>query len=201
MRMKRCTKCGGIKPISEFHHDRSRKDGRFPQCKTCISKVNRSDATRAWTHRTGRALPMSDNRDCAAFLGVHIAERALTHVFEDVERMPFGNPGYDFICKRGYKIDVKSACIRSASRGRAPNWMFNIYRNKAADFFLCIAFDDRDNLNPMHVWLIPGEQINHLTGLGITEAPKSLEKWRKFERPIDKAVFACDRMRTEVATE
>ena len=33
--MKRCSKCGEEKPPTEFRRDRSRKDGRYPQCKAC----------------------------------------------------------------------------------------------------------------------------------------------------------------------
>jgi hypothetical protein len=34
--LKRCTKCGEEKPTAEFSRDRSRKDGRYPQCKACV---------------------------------------------------------------------------------------------------------------------------------------------------------------------
>lgn len=33
---KRCSKCGGIKPISYFVRDKNRKDGRHPQCYSCV---------------------------------------------------------------------------------------------------------------------------------------------------------------------
>jgi hypothetical protein len=33
--LKRCTKCQEEKPREEFRRDRSRKDGRYPQCKAC----------------------------------------------------------------------------------------------------------------------------------------------------------------------
>lgn len=36
--MKRCSKCGIEKPLNAFCHDRSRKDGHFPQCKECINE-------------------------------------------------------------------------------------------------------------------------------------------------------------------
>ena len=32
---KTCTKCGETKPAGEFHRDKLRADGRFPQCKDC----------------------------------------------------------------------------------------------------------------------------------------------------------------------
>jgi len=33
---KRCSKCGEVKPLEEFHRDRSRKPGHdSPQCREC----------------------------------------------------------------------------------------------------------------------------------------------------------------------
>lgn len=32
---KKCTKCNAVKPLSEFHRNRSNKDGRFDYCKFC----------------------------------------------------------------------------------------------------------------------------------------------------------------------
>ena len=35
MEQKRCSNCGELKPLSEFHKHRGRKDGLRSQCKTC----------------------------------------------------------------------------------------------------------------------------------------------------------------------
>ena len=53
---------------------------------------------------------MSENKSCALYLGVHIAERVLAGIFNDVHVMPFGNPGYDFRCSKDYLVDVKAGC-------------------------------------------------------------------------------------------
>lgn len=42
MKTKKCTGkhgCGKIKPISEFHKNKSRKDGHRVYCKTCVNKI------------------------------------------------------------------------------------------------------------------------------------------------------------------
>lgn len=39
--MKKCTKCGLEKPSSYFSKDKSRKDGFYPQCKSCTNKYKR----------------------------------------------------------------------------------------------------------------------------------------------------------------
>ena len=42
MDKKACTKCGQIKELGEFHKDKKRPDGLFPQCKACV-RLNRSN--------------------------------------------------------------------------------------------------------------------------------------------------------------
>lgn len=34
---KRCSRCGEVKPLDDFHRHRSRRDGRQPFCKACIA--------------------------------------------------------------------------------------------------------------------------------------------------------------------
>lgn len=136
---------------------------------------------------------MSTNRDCSSFLGCHIAERVLSQMFNNsVEVMPYGHKGYDFICGRDYKIDCKSSCLRTDKK--QEYWAFDIKRNDEADFFLCLAFDNRDDLKPIHCWLIPGGDINNLSGISIRES--TLDKWLKYEQPLNKILSCCNEIRT-----
>ena len=128
---------------------------------------------------------MDENKQCATFLGVHVAERVLSHVFKNVERMPIHYPGYDFICNRGKKIDVKSSCLHKAN-----NWGFNIAYNTIVDYFLCIAFDNREDLNPLHVWLLPGIMVNKQSTVGI--CPNRIQKWSEYELDISKVSTCCN---------
>ena len=136
--------------------------------------------------------PASENKQCAAFLGVHIAERVLSKVFKDVKPMPYGNKGYDFICNKGKKIDVKSACTNIRDT-QCDRWTFTIRRNKIADYFLCIAFDNRKDLNPLHLWLIPVGETNHQMSITISES--TLSKWGEYELDINKVAMCCDSMK------
>lgn len=147
-----------------------------------------------YRHRTGRAQPMSKNKECSVFLGVHVAERVLSHVFNGVERMPMNNAGYDFVCNNGYMIDAKSSCRRTR-RDHADSWRFGIRKNLTADYFICLAFDNRKDLNPEHIWLIPAGNINDRVALSITES--RLDKWKQYEIPIDKTITCCNAMKTE----
>ena len=41
VKTKRCSKCGQIKPISEFYKKKSSKDGLYSICKECRNKKNK----------------------------------------------------------------------------------------------------------------------------------------------------------------
>ena len=129
------------------------------------------------------------NRDSATFLGVHVAEFILSKVFKNVEIMPPCNPGYDFICTRGMKIDVKSSCL-----SKMNTWQFHIDHNTTADYFLCIAFDTREDLNPLHLWLIPGEQINHQSKISVS--PNTASKLYEYKLDINKTITCCAAMKS-----
>ena len=132
-----------------------------------------------------------NNKNCPNYLGVTVAERVLSKVFKNVERMPNNNPGYDFICNKGYKIDVKSSTkIKNKNK-----WTFKINHNRIADYFICMAFDDRKNLNPLHIWLIPSKEINHLETLTISES--KVDKWNKYELfdKLNKVIICCNMMK------
>jgi hypothetical protein len=130
-----------------------------------------------------------DNRDCSLFLGVHVAEGVLRHVFKNVEVMPHGNIGYDFICNHGKKIDVKSSCHKD------NGWMFHIRHNIVADYFLCLAFDNREDLTPLGIWLLPGAEFAHLDGARIT--PNKFNKWDEYKLDIERVITCCDTIRSK----
>ena len=129
------------------------------------------------------------NKSCATYLGCDVAEKVLSKVFDDVSRAPPNNPGYDFICNKGKKIDVKSSCIDNSNKLKC-RWAFGIRKNKIADFFLCVAFDNRDKLTPLHLWLIPSDKINNLTKLSISN--RTLKKWSEYEMDITNTLRCCD---------
>jgi len=136
---------------------------------------------------------MSESRDCASFLGCYIAEEVLSHYFNGIQKMPYGNEGYDFVCSKGFKIDVKSACLTNSLTGQYPRWFFNIERNLTPDYFLILAFDDRENLNPLHIWLIPGNKINQLKSLSIS--PGKVDKFNQYENLLIKFLQSANNLR------
>jgi hypothetical protein len=143
-----------------------------------------------WYKTSGCVLGCENNKDCPTWLG-NKAEIVLMSMFKKVEKMPTMNPGFDFLCGKGYKIDAKSACL---TKNRANSWIFRIRYNKIADFFLCLAFDNRKDLNPLHIWLIPRDKVSHLSCLQISET--TLSKWIDYEKPCDKVLSCCDTLKT-----
>lgn len=140
--------------------------------------------------RKNGSLSMAENKECPLYLGVHVNEQLLSYIYTNVEVMPMNNPGYDFICGNGKKIDGKSSCLNKDGR-----WRFNIRHNTIADYFLLVAYDDRKDLNPIHSWLIPGHILNHLVMASIS--PSTIDKWSEYEQPLDKLTICCDKMRDE----
>ncbi|MCZ7406362.1 MAG: hypothetical protein O8C67_15735 [Candidatus Methanoperedens sp.] len=199
---KTCAKCKIDLPYSAFSKNKWAFDGYNYWCRVCRSlwckehREERSRQNREYRHRTGKFKPYQESKECNLYLGIHIAERVLSKYFDDIERMPFHTQGYDFICNKGYKIDVKSSCLRltkikSKTGEIYPSrwWSFKLSRNKIADYFLCLAFDNRQDLNPLHLWLIPGQVVNHLSVLGITA--NQIKSWTEFERPLEKVLNCC----------
>ena len=156
-------------------------------CDSCNSKVNRGSMT-----NDGTKIP---NKECSTYLGVDISELILSKVFKNVKKMSYGHKGFDFKCSKGMKIDVKSAVLRFNKTliNYKGSWSFAIRRNKIPDYFLCIAYDNRIDLIPQHLWLIPSEKINHLTGTSI--AKNKIDKWKEYELPINKVLSCCNELK------
>ena len=139
-------------------------------------------------------VSMYEDKTCSLYLGVVIAERLCRHLFRDVEVMPHGNTGYDIICNKGKKIDVKSSTTL-LNHGKHPYWKFNINHNIIADFFICVAFDNVEDLNPIHLFMIPGKEVNDQGSISST--PSKIHKWNKWKRSIEEVQLCCAKMRNK----
>lgn len=182
-----CNKCGVLLVVDE-NIPQSRVDQYRYICRKCYAEYSRN-RQRDYSHRTGRKQPMNENRECPSFLGVHVAERVLSHIFKNVQKMPYNNPGFDFRCGNGYLVDSKCSC-RYHRLHRAESWLFTIRKNRIAEYFLCLAFNNRNDLTPEHLWLIPAGDVNDHTTITITET--RLDKWSKYEQPVDRVMACCN---------
>lgn len=193
---KVCRFCGDELIVGKNWTPSARKGYNYI-CTECMNKKTllwkRANPDKARTYairykRNNGSLPMGENKECPQYLGIHVAEKVMRHVFNDVDVMPRGNRGYDFVCNHGKLIDVKSSCLDA--RG---GWQFNIRRNTVANYFLCIAFDNRKDLNPLYIWLIPGDKVNHLRGTSI--CPGTVHKWDHYKLDVDRVSSCCDIMK------
>ena len=218
---KTCSKCHETKLLEEFYNQKSSKDGKRPECKKCKSEYDkeydrnrkkekaeydkkyrrehseqRKEQHKDWYKNVGRRryghTSMYENKSCAAYLGIVIGERLCKHLFKDVEVMPYGFPGYDIICNRGKKINVKSSCI-TLSNKKYLHWKFNISYNVTADFFILVAFDNTTNLNPLHMWMFPGKEINKQSGVSISSS--TIHKWDDWKITIEEVQLCCAEMK------
>jgi hypothetical protein len=204
MTLKHCNGCDEDKKLSEFNFHKTGLDAGKPlsRCRICDNKARstwrkgnlaKSRATvRKSKYRHG-VKPASENKSCSAYLGCVIAETVLSHEFPGFVRMPYGYPGYDYDCPKGFKIDVKSRC-RDHQKNKNDVWAFAIRKNKVPHFFLCIAWTDRESLVPEHLWLIPGYLVNDKMTFSITDSPKSLIKWSEYERSLKNVLECCNRL-------
>lgn len=193
IKTKLCSRCKQIQPITNFRVIKSgRQKGQL--ISICIKCLNFKGTE--WRHKNGKCKAMNENKECSSYLGVFIAEKVLSTFFKHIERMPYGNPGYDFKCDKGYKIDVKSACLHF-SEGRSPKWSLHINKNIKPNYFLFLLFNNRKYLEPIHVLLVPGELINSKQKIAITNTPKGLSKWIKYMQSLDKVITCCNLMKEE----
>ena len=50
-----------------------------------------------------------------------------------------------------------------------------------------------DNLNPINIWFVPAEKINHLRAVAISKGFE--ERWSKYTLDITKVLNCCDTMK------
>lgn len=116
-----------------------------------------------WRHDNGVQLPMEENKDCSHHLGTVISERKygriiLPEMFGSIEKeMPYGNPKYDFLVANNIKIDIKSCCLRQLKGWNG--WEPHVRFNNITDYFVILAFDNRTDLNLLHIWSIGRDEI------------------------------------------
>lgn len=160
-----------------------------------LCRRHHAEYIRNWRHATGRNRPMADAPDSASYLGIVIAEKVVQALMPGaVKHMPNNNPGYDFICGRGYKVDVKSAAL-VASGPRSKYWVFHPNYNTIADYFVLLAFDTRDKLNPQYVWVVPGHVINRQRSLSITPGGGNEKLFKPYLHDPSAIIACCNTMK------
>ena len=188
-RVKKIMKEAGCNNYSEYNERCARNAG----FKDVAEKV------KEWTHETGRRLPKEFNEDCSAHFG-EFTENIMIQTFENAKKMPYGNPGFDWTCKNGDKIDNKGVCL-VCIQGKSQRWVFSIKYNNIAEWFILSAWDNRDSLNPLHVWIFhkndifKGKKFWRRDTVTIIDSPKGLMRFKEYEVTdrLDKLKELCNK--------
>ena len=184
-------------------------------CKTVTEYLNNcaqnrgfkdyNECHREYTYNIGRRQ-IADNPDCSSYFGVYIAENYIIQTFEDPIKMPLNNPGFDWLCKKGLKIQCKARCLNYSNS--TCNFIFPIKRNNIADLFICSGWDNRDSLIPLHIWIFHKNDIVKYgrgysnkrefwkrESFSITNNPTGLKKFERWEVTdrLDKLKEICNR--------
>lgn len=177
---ERISKQAGFKNHNEYELNRCHKN-----------MERKRKYLREWRYENGIQLPMSENKDCAKYLGIYIAERKIGRMILPEmlgtikEEMPQNYPKYDFIVAEDIKVDVKSCCLREIDNWKG--WEPHTRYNNIADYFIIVAFDNRNDLNIMHIWLIyrdeiiRGDKFYRRYGIKMTNKPRYLLEFKRFD--------------------
>lgn len=120
--------------------------------------------------------PESENKDCSRYFGNYMEKKYVMQIFEDpipfeYEKDKMGRiidrtKPYDYICKKGLKIKHIASCIRtdklhviSCFGDPLLYWEYLIKNNNVPDYYILSAWNDRDSLEPLYVWIIRGDEI------------------------------------------
>lgn len=155
---------------------------------------NKAEYDREYSYKTGRRLPKEFNEDCPVYFGCY-TESLMIQTFEGAIRMPNNNPGFDWTCKNGDKIDNKGVCLRYNTHNNWSGWRFSIRYNDIADWFILSAWDNRDSLQPLYVWAFhKNDMVKYRIGrhnvlkkfcnresIAIPNTPEGLKEFEKYE--------------------
>lgn len=164
----------------------------------------KDEAERAKINRWKRGVqrPIEEAKDSGPYFGICIGEKYISKTFDNPKMMPYGNPGYDWICKNGLKIQLECRCLcdNTCSPGANPQFKFtHIDYNKVADVFILSGWKDRESLEPLFVLafkkddIVRGEPFWMRNSLSITNSPGGLAEFKDFEvtNKLDKLKEMC----------
>lgn len=171
------------------------------KCAQKLGYENDSERIKMKRWEQGIREPMEFNTDCPSYFGIYIAEKYIIQTFEEPIPMPPNNPGFDWLCKNGLKIQSKARCIGYRSCCDSSIFEFLIKRNSIADWFILSAWDNRDSLVPLHIWafhkndIVRGRKFCEFVSLSITNKPEYLKEFEKYEvtDKLEKLKEICDR--------
>lgn len=120
-------------------------------------------------------MSMSASRHGTRRLGFGITNGMFQELYHDAEQVGYFAQGYDFI------LDKKKIDVKGATQSGDGHWHFSIKKNEIPDFFYLMLFDKYPAYNLLRAYMIPGDVINHLTGVSISKNAMWYGKWKDYE--------------------
>jgi len=175
------------------------------KCAQKLGYKNYAERIKESRWNKGISSPASENEDCNTYFGIYIAENYVMKTFEDPIKAPPNNPGFDWLCKNGKKIEHKAACLIFDKYGNSK-FHFPIEYNNIADYFILSGWNNREDLEPMYIWMyykddiVRGRKFWRRDSFPITNKPKYLEKLKEYEikDKLDKLKELCNRKNDEI---
>lgn len=186
-------------------------------CARRLGYKDEEDRQLEMLHNKGIVGPMSENEDCSYYFGTFIGEelfrRFLSKIFEYVKGFHPANESFDFECEnprrefmdkypqlklardKKYVIQLKLRCFRHKHGKDWLGWLFtHIDYNNIPDYFILCGWDDRESLQPMHIWIFHRDDMvrkgHHHTdiekfwkrsSITITNTQTKLKEFEKYE--------------------
>lgn len=173
-------------------------------------------------HEMGRFSAYSDNSECPTYFGQYIEEKYVSQIFDhpvpfefpkdELGRITDNHKPYDYLCKKGLKIKmVSSVCHTSPSKvskvtgDMLPYFEYAIRKNSVPDYYILSAWDNRESLDPLFVWIIKSNEIFITTqsrklfwdreNLSISFNENGIKKMKQYEAndKLDKLKEICGR--------
>lgn len=199
-KIRKCVLSNGCKTETEYKNILAKKRGYN----------DNAELRKEIYYNNGTRSPPSENEYCSDFLGKYIGEELFKQflekvMFEFVNKIGkgSGDKGIDFLCTypmqgfidiynhlklemdKEYRIQLKIRCL--TYRDKRIYWNFRIDYNKNADLFILCGFDNRKELNILHIWIfkkddiIRGEKFWKRDGLYINNRSEYLAEFEKYE--------------------
>lgn len=117
-------------------------------------KEQNREYARNYTHKTGRCVPLEFSERLPLRFG-DFTEKLMIHHYPGAKRMPYGNPGFDYLWKddKGKEITInnKGRCL-TYRYDQSPYLSFGVRWNIKTKKFLLSGWDNLDDLNPLIAW-------------------------------------------------
>lgn len=194
-------------------------------------RKERNEYKRNWKRQyrwnKGISEPMEFNESCPSYFGVSFGEelfrRFLLTIFEHVKKTGYIDKGIDFICKspkyefvdkhlqfklerdKEYSMQLKVRRLQSVSMGN-DNFHFPINYNHIPDYFILVGFNNREDLNPAHIWLIykddiiRGRKFWRRNSFSVVNVPQHIIEFEKYELKDELEIInkLCNQLKEEM---